>query len=62
MSQAIENLNIQYGYSEGKVGDPAWWNVMQRWTDHPDFPTYWAQNKDQFDPATNTVVQMLLTT
>lgn len=61
ITQAIENLNIQYNFF-GSGGDPnpTWLNVMRRWVSHPLFPIYWEENKDQYDKETNHLVQVLL--
>lgn len=58
MMQTVENLTE--GSSLGIFDlSPSWKKSISKWVKHPSFPSFWAENKDDYTPATQSFVQKL---
>lgn len=59
MMQIVGALIFSHEVNITDVYGP-WYEAISKWVGHPDFPTYWANNKDDYNSKHNAYIEEIL--
>lgn len=60
IAQAIENINMTYGYSENMDTREPWLIIIRNWVSSPLFQVYWRQYSSFYSVRTQTLINSLI--
>lgn len=59
MMQVVENIAEGHQYNISRMDD-SWRAAIYRWVQHPLFPTYWRENRNEFSYEAQAIIDSII--